>query len=81
MADGGAVLIVDDEPSIRLLCRVNLELEGYRVVEAETLAEARSALAEESFALVLLDLQIGAESGWRTAETKSIRSEAGTRCS
>ena len=34
------VLVVDDAPSLRLLCRVNLELEGYRVLEAGTLAEA-----------------------------------------
>src|SRR5579884_1653728 len=31
-----AVLVVDDEPAIRLLCRVNLELEGCRVLEAST---------------------------------------------
>jgi DNA-binding response OmpR family regulator len=29
---GAAVLVVDDEPAIRLLCRVNLELEGYDVL-------------------------------------------------
>src|SRR5258705_113493 len=28
-AQSTTVLVVDDEPSIRLLCRVNLELEGY----------------------------------------------------
>ena len=36
------VLVVDDERSLRLLCRVNLELEGHRVLEAATLAEARA---------------------------------------
>ena len=36
------VLVVDDERSLRLLCRVNLELEGHVVHEAGTLAEARS---------------------------------------
>src|SRR5439155_3460705 len=34
MGGGHSVLVVDDEPSIRLLCKVNLELEGYRVLEA-----------------------------------------------
>jgi DNA-binding response OmpR family regulator len=64
---GGAqltVLVVDDEPAIRLLCRVNLELEGYRVVEATTLGEARRVLAEEEeIAAVLLDLRVGHERG------------------
>ena len=57
------VLVVDDEPSIRLLCRINLELEGYDVVEAGTLAEARAAVASRDVALVLLDLHVGHESG------------------
>ena len=32
---GSLVLVVDDEPAIRLLCRLNLELEGFRVLEAD----------------------------------------------
>jgi DNA-binding NtrC family response regulator len=62
MAGGHTVLVVDDEPAIRFLCRVNLELEGVRVLEASTLDEARSALAEAPN-LVLLDLHVGAEHG------------------
>jgi DNA-binding response OmpR family regulator len=57
------VLIVDDDAAIRLLCRVNLELEGYRVLEASYLDEARATLAEESVDVVLLDLHIGTERG------------------
>jgi DNA-binding NtrC family response regulator len=57
------VLVVDDEPAIRLLCRVNLELEGYRVLEATSLGEARRLLAEETIAVVLLDMRIGNERG------------------
>jgi DNA-binding response OmpR family regulator len=56
------VLIVDDEPAIRLLCRVNLEPHGYAVREAGSLAEARARLAEP-VALVLLDLHLGPERG------------------
>ena len=55
------VLVVDDEPSIRLLCRVNLELDGHEVVESATLAEAREHLAEERFDVVLLDVHLGLE--------------------
>ena len=55
------ILVVEDDPSIRLLCRINLELDGFRVEEAASLAEARAALASERPALVVLDLLLGAE--------------------
>jgi DNA-binding response OmpR family regulator len=57
------VLVVDDDAAIRLLCRVNLELDGHRVAEAATLDEARAALAAEPVKVVLLDLHIGNERG------------------
>jgi DNA-binding NtrC family response regulator len=52
------VLIVDDEPAIRLLCRVNLELAGYMVRESGSLGDARRVI-EEGVDLVLLDMHIG----------------------
>jgi DNA-binding response OmpR family regulator len=61
--NGPIVLVVDDEPAIRFLCRVNLELDGYRVVEAATLREARAVLESEPVAVVLLDLHVGLERG------------------
>jgi DNA-binding response OmpR family regulator len=57
------VLVIDDEPAIRLLCRVNLELEGFRVLEATTLADARRTLDDERVDAVLLDMRIGLERG------------------
>jgi DNA-binding response OmpR family regulator len=57
------VLVVDDEPAIRLLCRVNLELEGFRVVEASSLDAARTELEAGGISLVLLDMRIGNERG------------------
>jgi DNA-binding response OmpR family regulator len=57
------VLVVDDEPSIRLLCRVNLELEGYRVLEAGTLEDARRAVADEPVQVALLDVHLGPDDG------------------
>ena len=63
MGGGHSVLVVDDEPSIRLLCKVNLELEGYRVLEADTLDEARRHLRESDVDAVLLDVHVGAEDG------------------
>jgi DNA-binding NtrC family response regulator len=52
------VLVVDDEPSIRLLCRVNLELDGHEVVEASSLATARDALEQEDVDVVVLDVHL-----------------------
>lgn len=57
------VLVVDDDPSLRLLCRVNLELEGYGVVEAGTIGEAERALDNGGVDVVLLDLHLGNEQG------------------
>ena len=57
------ILVVDDDPSLRLLCRVNLELEGHRVLEASTLAEARSCLASEAIDVIVLDVHVGREQG------------------
>jgi DNA-binding NtrC family response regulator len=57
------VLVVDDDPSIRLLCRINLELDGHDVLEAGTLAGARELLDAHTIDAVLLDLRVGRESG------------------
>ena len=57
------VLVVDDDASIRLLCRVNLELEGYRVLEAASLAEARLAVSHDGVRVALLDVHLGADDG------------------
>lgn len=54
------VLLVEDDESLRLLCRLNLELEGFRVREAPTVAEARVGLAEGAD-VVLLDLHVSGE--------------------
>ncbi len=57
------MLVVDDEPSIRLLCRINLELEGFEVLEAGSLAEARAAVESRDLSVVLLDFRVGNETG------------------
>jgi DNA-binding response OmpR family regulator len=57
------VLVVDDDASLRLLCRVNLELDGYRVLEAREVDEAHEVLRTETVDVVLLDVHVGPESG------------------
>ncbi len=64
MGEGkGTVLVLDDEPALRLLCRVNLELDGYRVLEAGSLDQARAALDAEPVDVALLDVHVGRERG------------------
>jgi two-component system response regulator PilR (NtrC family) len=57
------VLIVDDDPSIRMLCRVNLELDGHRALEAATIDQARAAVSQEPVDVVILDVHVGAGDG------------------
>jgi DNA-binding response OmpR family regulator len=57
------VLVVDDDASIRLLCRINLELEGWSVREAATIDQARAQLADGAVEVVLLDVHVGSDSG------------------
>ncbi len=70
------VLVVDDDPSLRLLCRVNLELEGYRVIEAESVDAAQSALAEEEVDVILLDVHLGNQDGLTLLPTIKERGHA-----
>jgi two-component system phosphate regulon response regulator PhoB len=62
-AKSPTVLVVDDDPSLRLLCRVNLELDGFRVVEAQSIGEAEAALQSEPVDVMLLDVHVGQASG------------------
>ena len=57
------VLVVDDERSLRLLCRVNLELDGHQVREAATVAEARREIEQATPDVILLDIHVGADDG------------------
>jgi DNA-binding response OmpR family regulator len=74
---GRRVLVVDDEPSIRMLCTVNLELAGFVVTEAADGAEALELAAQDDFDLVLLDVMLpdigGHEVARRLAETPRTR--------
>ena len=57
------VLVVEDDESLRMLCRINLELEGYRVLEAETIDRATDLVSAEPIDVVLLDLHVGERRG------------------
>ena len=57
------VLVVEDDASLRLLCRLNLELERYRVLEAGTVDLAAELLTQEPVDVVLLDLHVAGRHG------------------
>ncbi len=65
MTDGYKVLVVDDEPDVLLLCRVNLEFEGYEVIEAGDGEEAMRLVREEQPDAVLLDVMMPKMDGWQ----------------
>ena len=62
------VLVVDDEPPIRLLCRVNLEAEGMEVLEAADGEEGLMTARAEMPDVVLLDVMMPGMDGWQVAE-------------
>ena len=59
----GNILIVEDDPSIRKLVRVNLVKRGYTVSEAEDSHQAMALFQSEVVDLVLLDVMIPGLSG------------------
>ena len=63
-----SVLVVDDEPDIRYLTQVNLELDGHRVMTAANGAEALAAVQVEVPDLVLLDVMMPEVDGWSVLE-------------
>ncbi len=62
------VLLVDDERSIRTICRVNLEGDGLAVAEAADGSEALDAVRRAPPSLVLLDVMMPGVDGWGVAE-------------
>jgi DNA-binding response OmpR family regulator len=62
------VLVIDDEAPIRLLCRVNLEAEGMKVIEAADGPSGLEQAREHTPDVVLLDVMMPGLDGWRVAE-------------
>src|SRR5205814_9164625 len=53
------ILFADDEPSIRMTLPAILQLEGFEVSVAATVAEALAYINRETFDVLLADLNIG----------------------
>jgi len=57
------ILVVDDDPKVRILLRRCFEGEGFSVSEAKDGAELRAHLVRQPVTLITLDLNLGNENG------------------
>ena len=62
------ILVVDDDPKVRLLLRRCLEEDGLTVLEAETEEDVVKALDTHDVGLVTLDIQLGKDNGFEIAK-------------
>ena len=70
------VLIVEDEPNMRMGLKDNLEFEGYEVETAENGEDGLNAILNNNFDLVILDVMMPKMSGFdvcKNARTKGIK--------
>jgi DNA-binding response OmpR family regulator len=65
------VLIVDDEPDILLMLRVNLESAGYETALAADGETALQRISEGHFDLMLLDVMMPVMDGWGVLDNLS----------
>jgi DNA-binding response OmpR family regulator len=72
----GTVLIVDDEPDVLLLLRVNLEAAGYQTVLAADGEMALVRIDESKPDVVLLDIMMPVMDGWGVLRALSERENA-----
>ena len=75
MADGAAVLVVEDSDDVRELITVTLRYAGYRVAEAETGEEGLAKAKAERPRLVVLDLLLPGIDGWEVMDTLRASAE------
>lgn len=66
LRDGKVILVVDDEPRIISMIRMNLELEGHRVIEAHNGIDALEQIRTKLPDLVLLDVMMPELDGFET---------------
>ena len=57
------VLVIDDEPDVLLLCRVNLEIAGHEVLEAPSGERGLALAFAEAPDVILLDLMLPLRDG------------------
>ena len=70
------ILIVDDEPDILLMMRVNLEGEGFETVLAADGETALDRVRDDAPDIVLLDVMMPVLDGWGVLEAMALLPEA-----
>ncbi|MGQ9546049.1 MAG: response regulator transcription factor [Dehalococcoidia bacterium] len=68
MAKSKTILVVDDEPQVIRFTKMNLELEGFRVVSATNGYEALDKIVKELPDLVILDVMMPDMDGFETLQ-------------
>jgi CheY-like chemotaxis protein len=63
-----SILVVDDEPDVRLLIRIILEREGHEVNEAADGEEAMELAERVDPDVILLDIRMPGVDGWEVLE-------------
>ena len=63
------VLVVDDEPDVLLLCRLNLQQRGHELLEASTGSVALELARERHPDVIVLDLMLPGMTGYEVLET------------
>jgi len=66
--DQRKILIVDDEPGLRELVRINLEHEGFGVIQAENGMEGLNMVREAHPDLVIMDVMMPEMDGWEACQ-------------
>lgn len=69
------ILLVEDEDQIRKLVRMNLQMEGYEVVEAIDGAIALQYIDQQHFDLILLDIMLPEVNGFQICEQVRLRNK------
>jgi len=64
----GRVLVVDDEPDVLLLCRLNLQQRGYELLEASEGTTALRLAREGQPDVIVLDLMLPGMDGYQVLE-------------
>ena len=67
------VLVVDDEPDIRMLTRMMLEGAGHEVIEADSGERCLEIVENETPDLILLDIRLPGIDGWGVLERVTNR--------
>ena len=72
----GRVLVVDDEPDVLLLCRLNLQQRGHEMLEAPDGSRALELARDRHPDVIVLDLMLPGMSGYDVLE--ALQRDEGT---